>query len=147
MNGLLEKLIIAEKSGFHMLSEGYNEFSAGKFLNTIKSMTEDGSAKGVIIVLDTLKKFTDLMDKKACTEFAKILRAFALKGGTVIGLAHTNKHPDADGVPIHAGTSDIREDFDCAYIINIIEGKTDKTVVEFTNIKKRGNVELSTAYS
>ena len=47
---------------------------------------------------------------------------------------------------IHAGTSDIREDFDCAYILEIIDGGTNKTVVEFTNIKKRGNVALSTAY-
>jgi hypothetical protein len=147
INGLLEKLVIAEKYGFHMLSEGYNDFSANKFLATIKSLTESGDARGVIIILDTLKKFTDLMDKRACTEFAKVLRAFALKGGTVIGLAHTNKNADIDGNPIHAGTSDIREDFDCAYIMKIIEGEMDKTVVEFKNIKKRGNVTLSTAYS
>ena len=147
INGLLEKLIIAEKSDFHMLSEGYNDFSAGKFLDTIKSMTADGSAKGVIIILDTLKKFTDLMDKRASTEFSKTLRAFALRGGTVIGLAHTNKNLGTDGEPIHAGTSDIREDFDCAYIMKIIEGETDKTVVEFRNIKKRGNVALSIAHS
>ena len=147
INGLLEKLIIAEKYGFHMLSEGYNGFSAGKFPDTIKSMTADGSAKGIIIILDTLKKFTDLMDKRASTEFAKILRAFALKGGTVIGLAHTNKNLGTDGEPIHAGTSDILEDFDCAYIMKIIEGETDKTVVEFRNIKKRGNVSLSIAHS
>ena len=145
INGLLEKLIIAEKYGFHMLSEGFNDFSAGKFLATIKNMTETGDARGVIIILDTLKKFTDLMNKRDCTEFAKDLRAFVLKGGTVIGLAHTNKHAGADGEPIHAGTSDIREDFDCAYIMKIIEGETDNTVVEFKNIKKRGNVEPSTA--
>jgi hypothetical protein len=124
----------------------YNGFSASKFPDTIKSMTVDGSAKGIIIILDTLKKFTDLMDKRASTEFAKILRAFALKGGTVIGLAHTNKNLGTDGNPIHAGTSDIREDFDCAYIMKTIEGETDRTVVEFRNIKKRGNVSLSTAY-
>jgi hypothetical protein len=147
VNGLLEKLRIVEKYDFHMLSEGFNGFSANKFLATIKSLTESGDARGVIIILDTLKKFIDLMDKKACTEFAKVLRAFALKGGTVIGLAHTNKNADIDGNPIHAGTSDIREDFDCAYIMKIIEAEMDKTVVEFKNIKKRGNVELLTAYS
>jgi hypothetical protein len=125
INGLLEKLKIAEEYDFHMLSEGYNDFSAGKFLSTIKKMTEDGSARGKIIILDTMKKFTDLMDKRACTEFSRILRAFALKGGTVIGLAHTNKNAGVDGNPIHAGTSDIREDFDCAYIMKILEGETD----------------------
>ena len=70
-----------------------------------------------------------------------------MKGGTVIGLAHTNKNAGPDGNPIHAGTSDIREDFDCAYIMKIIEGETDRTVVEFRNIKKRGNVALSIAHS
>jgi hypothetical protein len=147
IQGLCEKLIITEEYGFHMVAEGYNDFSAGKFLDIIKRMTEDGSAKGVIIVLDTLKKFTDLMDKRACTEFGKIVRAFVMKGGTLIALAHTNKNLGTDGKPIHAGTSDIREDFDCAFLLQIIEGETNKTVVEFTNIKKRGNVEKSTAYS
>jgi hypothetical protein len=130
-----------------MLTEGYNNFSANKFLATIKEMTENGDARGVIIILDTLKKFTDLMDKRGSTEFAKVLRAFSLKGGTVIGLAHTNKNADMDGNPIHAGTSDIPEDFDCCYLMKTVEGESDKTVVEFTNIKKRGNVDLSTAYS
>ena len=64
INGLLEKLIISEKYGFHMLSEGYNGFGAKKFVGTIRSMTENGSAKGDILVLDTLKKFLDLMNKR-----------------------------------------------------------------------------------
>jgi hypothetical protein len=147
MQGLYEKLLLTERSGFNMLSEGYNDFSTRKFLDTIKSMIENGNAKKIIIVLDTLKKFTDLMNKRECTEFSKILRAFVLQGGTVIGLAHTNKHTDMEGNPIHAGTIDIREDFDSAYLMKIIEGETDNTVVEFKNIKKRGNVVLSTAYS
>ena len=55
-------------------------------------LAETGQAKGVIIILDTLKKFTDLMQKKEATQFGIISRGFVAAGGTLICLAHTNKH-------------------------------------------------------
>ena len=36
---------------------------------------------------------------------------------------------------------------DCAYILKDIQAEANETVVEFKNIKKRGNVELSSTYS
>lgn len=104
---------------------------------------------GVTVVLDTLKKFTNLMDKGKSTDFAKVIRQFSLKGGTVIGLAHANKNPGADGRAMYSGTSDIVDDFDCAYMLNTVSQQSDLTqkVVEFSNIKRRGNVALTAAYS
>lgn len=145
--GLLGKLRIFEEYGCHMLSEGYREFKVSEFLATIESMIESGNTQGVIIILDTLKKFTDLMDKRISSHFGKIMRKFVMKGGTVIGLAHTNKNKGLNGKPVHAGTSDIMEDFDCAYILDTVSEDASKKVVEFTNTKKRGNVALSVSYS
>lgn len=146
-NGLLEKLLIAEEYGFHMLTEGYRDFKVSEFLTTIASMIESGNTRGVIIILDTLKKFADLMDKRISGHFGKIMRSFVMKGGTVIGLAHTNKNKGRDGKRVHAGTSDIMEDFDCAYILDTVSEDANKKVVEFTNTKKRGNVALSVSFS
>jgi hypothetical protein len=145
--GLLEKVRIAEEYEFHMLAEGYLDFKVNEFLFTIKSMIESDNTRGVVIILDTLKKFVDLMDKRSGTHFGKIIRSFVMKGGTIIGLAHTNKNPGRDGKKVHAGTTDIVEDFDCAYILDAIPGDSNRKVVEFTNLKKRGNVALSVSFS
>lgn len=146
-NGLLGKLRIAEEYGFHMLTEGYRDFKVSEFLATINSMIESDNTHGVIVILDTLKKFTNLMDKGISSHFGRIIRRFVMKGGTVIGLAHTNKNKGRDGKRVHAGTTDIIDDCDCAYILDtVLEDATNK-VVEFANIKKRGNVALSVSYS
>lgn len=146
-NGLLEKLRIAEEYGFHMLAQGYLDFKVSVFLDTIKDMVNTNKAKDVIIILDTLKRFTDLMDKKVTSHFTAIIREFDMKGGTVIALAHTNKNPGRDGKQVYGGTSDILDDFDCAYILDTISNEANTKVVEFRNIKKRGNVALSVSYS
>jgi len=145
--GIHEKLQIAEEYGFHMLAEGYKDFKVSEFYDLITRMIESEESQGVIIVLDTLKKFTDLMSKKLCTQFGKIIRRFVMKGGTVISLAHVNKNPGQDGKLVHAGTTDIVEDSDCIYMLTKVSEESNQNVVEFTNKKKRGNVTLSAAYS
>jgi hypothetical protein len=146
-NGLLEKLRIAEEYDFHMLAEGYCDFNASDFLSIVRGMIENDQARGVVVILDTLKKFVDLMDKGRTSSFTNVIRPFVLKGGTVIALAHTNKHPGKDGKPIYGGVSDIMNDIDCAYTIAPASENDGKRVVEFVNIKRRGGVVQSAAYS
>lgn len=83
------------------------------------------------------------MDKRAASSFGNVARQFVLAGGTLICLAHTNKHKNADGKGVYAGTSDIVDDCDCVFMIDKISESEDffsKTIkVEFTNKKSRGN--------
>lgn len=148
-NGLVDKLRLAEEYGFHMLADGYQGFRASEFRQAMLDMVADDTAQGVIVVLDTLKKFINVMDKSKSSEFTKIIRRFVLKGGTVVTLSHTNKNLGADGRAVYSGTSDIVDDFDCAYILSTLAQQSDPTerVVEFTNIKRRGNVAQTAAYS
>lgn len=145
--GLLDKLRIAEEYGFHMLAEGYQGFTATAFRQLIMSMVENHQAQGIVIILDTLKKFTNLMDKSCASSFTKIIRQFVVKGGTMIALAHTNKNPGTNGKPKYGGTSDIIDDSDCAYTLAIVSHEGSEKVVEFENIKRRGNVVQTAAYS
>lgn len=147
--GLLGKLHLAEEYGFHMLSEGHRDFAVSKFLGIVTDMVESDQCRDVIIVLDTLKKFTNLMDKVSSSSFSNVIRRFIVKGGTLVALAHTNKKLGPDGLPVYSGTTDIIDDSDCAYIIAPIassDGSNEK-VVEFLNMKRRGNVVLKAAYS
>ena len=147
--GLLQKVRLAEDYGFHMLSEGYRDFTVGQFTQLIVEITANNQSSGIVVILDTLKKFTDLMDKTRSSTFSKVLRRFALQGGTVIALAHTNKNPGRNGKLVYSGTTDIVDDWDCAYTLTPVPGDLDSSekIVEFENIKRRGDVAPSVAYA
>lgn len=146
--GLVEKLRMAEQYGFNMMAEGYNGFTAASLMRLMQELIDNGHAKDVILFLDTVKKFTDLMDKSKSAKFADLVRRFTMAGGTVIALAHVNKNRGKNGKVVPGGTSDIIDDFDCAYTITpISEDKSAfEKVVEFDNIKRRGNVATTAAY-
>jgi hypothetical protein len=147
IRGLADKSELAEEFGFHMLAPNHNGFKASFALDLIRELSNTDDALGTIIILDTLKKFTDLMDKRKATEFGDVIRDFVSAGGTFIGLAHTNKHKSADGKSVFAGTSDIRDDSDCAFIIDRVVDSDAETVIEFTMDKNRGDVEDKVGFS
>lgn len=140
LNGLTRKLRIAEEYRFHMLAEGHADFHAADMTGILRDLIEDGKAKGVVLILDTLKKFANLMDKAKIAAFNKVIRQFVMQGGTVIALAHTNKNRDAQGKPVYGGTSDVVDDADCAYLIDTLDASdAAQKVVNFECIKSRGN--------
>lgn len=142
-NGAVDKLGLTEEQCFHYLVPGHAGFSVDKLRLSIAEMIQADAAKDVVLVLDTLKKFVDPMDKSKTREFSSLVRAFVSKGGTVLAFAHTNKNLGADGKRQYGGTSDIVDDFDCAYIMNDVPGDSSQgaKLVELTNVKARGAVE------
>ena len=147
--GTVEKTELAERSGFHMVTPNQNGFMSSYIPEMMHQLAETGEAKGVVIILDTLKKFTDLMHKRESSEFGRISREFISAGGTLICLAHTNKHRTSDGKPIYGGTSDISDDCDCVYILDKLDGRMveDEIAVEFINEKARGDVAERVSFS
>jgi hypothetical protein len=89
------------------------------------------------------------MDKRRASRWGEVIRRFISKGGTVIGLAHVNKNPGADGKSVYTGTTDIIDDADCAYVLDVVstDDKTNTKIVEFENRKRRGNVVNRVSYS
>lgn len=148
-SGLTVKGEIAKQYGFGMLSPGYKGFESDHLVKHLKQMIADDTARGKIVVLDTLKKFTDLMHKTKGTEFMKVAREFTLKGGTMIMLAHANKNRGGDGKIVAGGTSDISDDADCVYLLDEVSKTATTKTVLFENAKKRGNnlQELSFSYA
>jgi hypothetical protein len=130
-----------------MLAEGHLDFSAAIFKSKVRELIENNQAKGVVLILDTLKKFVNLMDKNQTSAFTNTIRPFVSKGGTVVALAHTNKNPDKNGNPVYGGVSDIMNDIDCAYTIEEISAEDGVKIVEFVNVKRRGNVVYNASYS
>jgi hypothetical protein len=144
--GLTFKLTMAEKHGFHMLAPGYNDFDSARLFGYIKAMINEETAKGKVIVLDTLKKFTDIMRKDVASEFGKNMRAFVSHGGTVISLGHVNKHKNPEGKSVYGGTSDITDDADCYYMIEEIQVTERIKTIRFENRKSRGDVDKTATF-
>lgn len=147
--GLTAKLDIADEYGFHTIVAGFGGFQTKSYREELQKLIDTDTAREVVVVLDTLKNFVDTMHKSESRAFTRLARQFVLKGGTVIALAHTNKHVGSDGKPVPAGTSDIIDDFDCAYTLQVLPGQVDPEdcVVQFTNKKRRGSVVSTAGYS
>lgn len=138
--GLVTKNQIAEQYGFHMLAPNQNGFNPDAMQVYMLQMIESKTASGTVIVLDTLKKFTDVMDKKTGTAFMRRAREYVQAGGTLIMLSHTNKHK-VDGRPVYGGTNDVPSDADCVFTLSEVSKASTSKQVLFENIKSRGNVD------
>ena len=149
--GMTEKVEIAESFDMGMFAPNFKEFTVDKTLPIMHKLAASGEARGTVIVLDTLKKFTDLMDKRTSSGFGRVAREFVAAGGSLIVLAHTNKHNGADGKGIYSGTSDIVDDADCVFIIDKVgeceEFAGKKITVEFSNKKSRGDVASTLGFT
>ncbi len=121
--GAICKTEIANLYGINMICSvlasremtGGGKFSITEILShKVKKKKVDGE----IIILDTYKKFVNVMSKEDQSAFNGVLREFVTMGGTVICLAHTNKNKNADGEYVFNGTSDLPDDCDTAWIIH-----------------------------
>lgn len=145
-----EKAQMATEFGYQMLLSSVKGFRARDLLGLIDGMSANGEANGKVLILDTLKKFTDLMDKRLSSDFGNTARSFVAAGGTLVCLAHVNKHK-VDGHSVYAGTSDIRDDADGVFVIESVgsfgNGLGDQThTVEFRCSKSRGDVAQSVSF-
>jgi len=85
----------------------------------------------IVIILDTLKKFVDVIEKRAARELYSLLRALTVRGCTVVLLGHTNKHPGRDGQLIFEGTGDLRNDVDELFYLDA-EKDESKSLLRLT---------------
>lgn len=104
----------AKNSGFSLLLP---DFKQGKSIQHVgakleKMAKEDNDLSNVVLIVDTVKKLIDVLDKRFAKEFFALMRKLTAKGMTIILLAHTNKHKDENGQPIYEGTADMRSDVD-----------------------------------
>jgi hypothetical protein len=139
--GLYTKTKIAAEIGIKMISPAESGIDPKEILKLITAIANDDMAKNKIVVLDTLKKFANMMDKNSQACLYTELRKFIAKGGTVIIAGHANKHKDAEGNLIYEGTSDTMNDVDCVYSLYRMSAPEDELqIVEFRREKDRGDV-------
>ncbi len=148
--GIAEKLRILQDVGAHVLVPGQNGFKATDLQDLLLRTAERDAAYGTCVIIDTLKKFTPLNDKKLTSVFAEACRQYVVGGGTILALGHTTKSPNADGTPRYTGTTDILEDFDAVYIVETAtstKSNNEEKAVKFVKLKSRASSPDVVAYS
>lgn len=113
----------------------------------LRSAIADESASSTIVILDTAKKFMDLLDRKSVNAFNTELESYTAAGGTVVAPGHVNKHKNENDEYVYKGTSDVVDDWHCAWLGTPIEGEGDTRLTNFTNLKARGDVPDSVTFS
>ena len=101
-------------------------------IDKLRLLAESGAdLSNTAFILDTLKKFCDMLQKGSQKEFLGLMRRLSTKGATVILLSHTNKHADTSGKTIFEGTADLRNDIDELIYLDVFDN-ADKGVIEVT---------------
>lgn len=139
-NGIAEKVRLLDDAGVHTLIPGEKGFEPHMLAEQLDDMAVEDRCRGVVIVIDTTKKFVDLMDKRQTATFAGSIRRFTQRGGTCLSLAHTRKNPSANGKAVYGGTTDLLEDSDAVYMLSeaVDVVATGEKVVKFESKKRRG---------
>jgi len=131
--------------GYTLINPDLTNGSADKVVDELRHLSVNNSDfSKTVIVLDTLKKFGDMMNKTKSKDFNSLLRTLTSKGMTVICLAHTNKYSDKDGKPMYEGTGDTRNDFDeLIYLIPARNPDGTTTITTFADKKRAAIVDES----
>lgn len=139
---------LLDDAGAHMLLPGRQGFEAGKLVEKMKQAVAEGTARGTCLIIDTAKKFVNLMDKKDSSFFAQFCREYVMAGGTIVLIAHTTKTPNADGSPRYQGTTDFREDCDAVYFAQPLVPKAggNERLIKLKRDKSRGPNPDDVAY-
>ena len=114
--GLATKLRLFQDLGVNMLAPGCEGFRVSHLIDLLRECIENGSASGLLIILDTMKKFANLMNKNEMRDFNQLLREATTAGATIVALGHTAKNPHPNGTLRYQGTTDVLEDFDAVYL-------------------------------
>jgi hypothetical protein len=125
---------LAEGSGYRLIAPLEAGTSEADCIDIIAHMLEDDDLSDCVVFLDTLKKFTDVIQKQRSKKFYAQIRGLTVRGCTVVALAHTNKHPDSDGKLVYEGTGDLKADFDI--MMMLYPSKTDTELVVSTEFEK-----------
>jgi hypothetical protein len=110
---------VAKNHGFSVISsQAQANTTTDDILDGMVDMAKCGeNLSNTIFILDTLKKFADVLSKQRLKEFFVALRHLTRKGASIIALAHANKYLDDNGNMVYEGVGDMKADIDAMYYL------------------------------
>lgn len=135
----------AEETGIELLLPDLANKPMSDLLEVLRKLSRGEESLGeVVLFIDTLKKITDVINKRESKEVYRILRALTSKNATVVLLSHTNKHPGADGKRVYEGTGDLRADVDELIYLEPVKNPDGSILVSTIPDKVRGSFDSIT---
>lgn len=117
-------------SGYQLLNSTLASSSTEEQVAVLRNLAaSDVDLSNVVMIFDTLKKFTDLMSKGGTRAFFTLMRSLTQRGATVLLLGHTNKHRGPDGKLVFEGVGDVRNDVDELFYIEAGDKDADGSVI------------------
>lgn len=122
---------LAHKGGFSIkIADAVGGNGPQGLLDILKGAAEnDIDLENKVFIIDTLKKFTDLMSKGSVRDFYQLMRKLTGLGATIVLLGHANKRREKDGLLLFEGTNDVRADTDELIYFEISDSNPDKITV------------------
>lgn len=140
---LAEYQIHADQHGYEIIAPdmhiGKSPGDVWKALEEIADGDDDSSE--TVVIIDTLKKLVDMINKTSIKQFMMIARRLTTRGATIILLGHLNKNIGVDGKKNYEGTGDLRADGDNLFYLDGIKNgdvitvstRLDKNRAQATN--------------
>jgi hypothetical protein len=128
----------AEKYGYKVIAPDAKDGKSTEDVLQILRAIAKGAARcdDLVLIIDTLKKFVDVINKTHAKGFYTLLRAITVKGATICLLGHTNKYKDEDGKSIFEGTADLRNDLDELIYLDSFKDEVANTLAVTTRPDK-----------
>ena len=135
----------AKQNKYRLLAPMRQGTSEEDCTKIIDAMVLASDLTGVVVILDTLKKFCDLMGKRTAPAFFRKLRALTRNGCTVIALAHTTKYASDTGELKPDGVGDLKSDTDNLMLLYHVKDEATGNLTVSTKFdKERAFVEDET---
>ncbi len=128
----------AEKYRYKVIAPDAKDGKSTEDVLQILRAIAKGAARcdDLVLIIDTLKKFVDVINKNHAKGFYNLLRAITVKGATICLLGHTNKYKDEDGKSIFEGTADLRNDLDELIYLDSFKDEVANTLAVTTRPDK-----------
>ncbi len=116
----------ADKTGITYLNPHTASENSDELFNYLKVL--DGDLKNHLFVIDTMKRFTDMMQKNSIKSFLEVMGRLTALGASVVVVAHTNKHPNKDEELEYEGTNDLENN--CDSLTYLYYDKNEETGIQ-----------------
>jgi len=129
---------IADRDGYVVIAPDIKIGSSiDDVIQKLLRLDKAKDVSNVVIMLDTLKKCTNVINKPRAKVFYKLQRGLSAKGATILMAAHANKYRDANGDLVYEGTGDLRADVDELIYLDFKKGTDAQTITTYPD-KVRG---------
>jgi len=132
----------AEKNGWTLIiPDARNGDSVEMVIGYLRDIaTSYSDLSKIVIILDTLKKFTDIQNKQLAKEGFMLFRGLTTQNATVIALAHTNKYRDESKNLTFDGVGDVKTDVDELIYLESFRNESGRTLITSYPDKMRASL-------